>query len=313
MNFNFGEVINRAWQITWKYKVLWIFGILASCSRGSGGGSSGGGGGGGGEGNGYSPFHTNEMERIFNQIGDWLASNWWVVALIILGVILLVLISIFLGTIGRIGLIRGTLQAEEGAEKLSFGELFSGAMPYFWRVFGLSFLIGLITFLLFIPFLFFGVLTAGIGFICMLPLLCLLIPVSIAIYLIIELANVAIVKENIGLWDGWKRGWELLRTNLGPVILMGLILFVISFVIGLVIALPILMIVVPAAIGMASGQTLDTNMWIIAGVCFAAFLPVALLVQGVFNTFMGAAWTLTYNRLTNKPEQPAILPTEANA
>ena len=27
-----GEVLSRAWQIIWKHKVLWIFGILASCS-----------------------------------------------------------------------------------------------------------------------------------------------------------------------------------------------------------------------------------------------------------------------------------------
>ncbi len=29
---NFGEVLSKAWQITWKYKVLWIFGILAGCA-----------------------------------------------------------------------------------------------------------------------------------------------------------------------------------------------------------------------------------------------------------------------------------------
>jgi hypothetical protein len=28
MNFDFGEVLSRAWQITWKHKVLWIIGIL---------------------------------------------------------------------------------------------------------------------------------------------------------------------------------------------------------------------------------------------------------------------------------------------
>ena len=28
MNFNFGEVLTRAGQITWKYKVLWISGIV---------------------------------------------------------------------------------------------------------------------------------------------------------------------------------------------------------------------------------------------------------------------------------------------
>lgn len=25
---NYGALIGRAWQITWRYKVLWIFGIL---------------------------------------------------------------------------------------------------------------------------------------------------------------------------------------------------------------------------------------------------------------------------------------------
>ena len=45
MNFNFGEILTRAWQITWKYKVLWIFGILAGCTNGGGGGGGGGVGG----------------------------------------------------------------------------------------------------------------------------------------------------------------------------------------------------------------------------------------------------------------------------
>ncbi len=44
MNFNFGEVLTRAWQIIWKNKILWIFGILASCARGNAGGAGGGGG-----------------------------------------------------------------------------------------------------------------------------------------------------------------------------------------------------------------------------------------------------------------------------
>jgi hypothetical protein len=29
MNFDIGEVPSRAWQITWKHKVLWIIGILS--------------------------------------------------------------------------------------------------------------------------------------------------------------------------------------------------------------------------------------------------------------------------------------------
>jgi hypothetical protein len=29
---DYGEVLTRAWQIIWKHKVLWIFGIFAGCS-----------------------------------------------------------------------------------------------------------------------------------------------------------------------------------------------------------------------------------------------------------------------------------------
>jgi len=54
MNFNFGEVLTRAWQIIWKHKVLWIFGFLAGCGqsgssvRGNFGSGSRGSGGNGG-------------------------------------------------------------------------------------------------------------------------------------------------------------------------------------------------------------------------------------------------------------------------
>ena len=47
---HYTDLIQRAWQITWRYKVLWIFGILLALA--SGGGGSGGGGGSSGSGGG---------------------------------------------------------------------------------------------------------------------------------------------------------------------------------------------------------------------------------------------------------------------
>ena len=35
MSFDFGGVLTRAGQILWKYKILWIFGILAGCVGGA--------------------------------------------------------------------------------------------------------------------------------------------------------------------------------------------------------------------------------------------------------------------------------------
>ena len=40
---NYGDLLKRAARITWRYKVLWIFGILLALTAGGGGGGGGGG------------------------------------------------------------------------------------------------------------------------------------------------------------------------------------------------------------------------------------------------------------------------------
>lgn len=306
MNFNFSEVLTRAWQIIWKHKVLWIFGILAGCGQG-GGGSSGGGGGGNGFSNGDPRFR--ELERMMERFGEWISQNLWVVAVFVLVIIILIVLTIFLGTIGRIGLIRGTYQAEQGAERLVFGELFSGSMPYFWRVFGLSFLVGLAFLLLMLPLIAFGALTAGIGFACLLPLFCLLIPAGLVVNVIIEQSNAAMVVENLGIADGFSRGWNIVKSNIGPVLVMAILLGVIGFAVGLVIALPIILTVFPLAFGLAGGET---NMLWIAGIGCAIYFPILLFLSGILTSFTQSAWTLTYLRLT-RPKEDAPVIVEANA
>lgn len=306
MNFNFGEVLTRAWQIIWKHKVLWIFGIFAGCSRGGGGG----GGNSGFRSGGNQSFP--ELQRNMEQFAQWIQNHPWVIAVFVLVILVLVLLSVFLGTIGRIGLIRGTYQAEQGDERLIFGELFSGSMPYFWRVLGLTLLVVLLGFLIFIPFVLFGVITAGIGFICLLPLLCILIPVLWAVSVVIEQANVAIVLENLGIGDGLRRGWEVFRNNLGAMIVMAIILAVISFVVGFIIAIPVLVIVVPAAIAFAAGNAQNWTPMIIAGALLCLYIPISLVLSGIVTSYVESAWALTYMRLT-KPQASAPEIVEANA
>jgi len=300
MPFDYREVLTRAWQIIWKHKVLWIFGIFAGCSRGGGGSGGGGGGGGGGNGgNGFStdPEFNRQIELFFEQAGRWIEQNWWIIAVIVAAFIVLVLVAVFLGTIGRIGLIRGTIQADGGAEKLIFGTLFRESIPYFWRIFGLSLIIGLIFFALFIPIILLGVLTAGIGFLCLLPLICILIPVSWAVMTILEQANVAIVIDNLSIMDGVRRGWEICKSNVGTIIIMALILWIGSAILGLVIALPIIAIVFFAFIGLAATQgDVGTPLWI-AGICFVVYLPIVIVLGGILTAYVQSAWALTYIRL----------------
>ena len=311
---DFGEVLSKAWRIVWRHKVLWIFGILAGCG-------SGGGGGGGGSGTNWRqdrPFSSGgagEMERTLQQAGQWISEHWWVVALIILGLVILWALAVFLGTIGKIGLIRGSFKVDGGAEKVNFGELFRESMPFFWRVFLLSFLIGLAFLVVILPLVLFGVITAGVGFLCIVPLICILVPVLWIVGITVNQANSAIVVEDLRMWDGLRRGWEVSRKNLGPVLLIWLITGVIGVVIGFVIALPLLIVVVPTVIGFATSKgDLPTTALLISGLCFVLYLPVLIVIHGILSAYVQSVWTLTFLRLT-RPNQsmgmPASTPTNA--
>ena len=322
MNFNFGEVLTRAWQIVWKHKVLWIFGILASCGRGGSSFNSSGSGRGDG-GFGIPPDLPPQVLQLLQVIQENLTT------FIAIGVALFCLIwivSIFLSTIGKIGLIRGTFQIDGGAESLIFGQLFSESTPYFWRIFGLSLLIGLPIFVV-IAALTAGLVVfaisasggsdaSGVGFLAILPIfigcICLLVPVLFVIGMIARQAENAIVLEEMRVLPALSRGWDVFRKNLGPIILMAIILAVISFAVSFVIAIPVFIVLIPAMFAFIAGEAQSWTPLIVGGVILCLYAPIALLFQGIAIAYTESAWTLTYMRVT-KPQDNAPVLLEANA
>ncbi len=297
---NYGEVLQRAWQIIWKHKILWIFGILAGCGNATGntGGSSN---------TGYrfqggelpSQFQNFffQVQRFFENIPVWV----W----ILLGLMLLVLfvIAIILNTVGRTGLVLGALQADEGTAHLSFGTLFSTSFSYFWRVFFLNLIVGfgilILVLILIVPVILLGVATLGVGLLCLIPIICLLIPISWFINLVLEQSVIAIVTENRGIFSGLERGWQVVTTNIGPMIIMALILFVAGAVIGFIIAIPMALIVIPPLVGLvARTQTAAIGGLVVAAILFVLYLPVLLVATGILRGYITTAWTLTFRRLT---------------
>jgi hypothetical protein len=299
---DFGEVLRRAFQIIWRHKVLWIFGILAGCADASGGPSS----------NLQATFDAGapppQLERFFADLPPGVIPL--LIGGFVLAVLLLVVLAIFLGTIGRVGLIRGTLLAEEGTERLAFGELFRGSLPYFWRVFGLSLVVGLavvvLVLLLFIPFAFLAIVTLGIGLLCLIPLICVLVPLGWFLWVIVEQASIAIVVEDRNIVTGWQRGWEVVRHNLGPIILMALILFLgVGLLGGFLIGWPIALLLAPLFAFLIFGgeRAIGIGLPVIV-LCFVAYLPVFLVLNGILRGYTGSAWTLTFLRLTRRPVVP---------
>jgi hypothetical protein len=324
MNFNFGDVLSRAWQIIWKHKVLWIFGILASCSRGGSGGNSGSSWQqNGNNGFGGTPNLPPQLLRLFETISENITAF---IAIIVAIVCIFWIVAIFLGTIGKIGLIRGTWQAEGGAENLIFGQLFSESTPYFWRMFGLSLIVSL-PFLILIGALVAGGLVFGIslsqgndasalGLVALVPFfigcICLLIPLGFVISMIVRQAENAIVLEGASVLPSISRGWDIFRSNLGPIIVMAIILFVMSLVAGFIIAIPVLIVVIPAVFAFVAGNAENWTPMIVAGVLLCLYTPISLLLNGILIAYTESVWTLTYMRLV-KPQDNAPIVVEANA
>ena len=315
---DYGKILTRAWEIIWKHKILWLFGFLAGCGTASGGGSGGGNSGWRTSGDDAPPqmqeFMWN-MDRFFESI------QAWQIILIVTGVILLVIALFFLAnalqSIGRIGLIQGASRAEAGAEKLTFSELFNSGKPFFWRIFWLNILFGIITGLIILTLLLplFGItfLTFGIGLLCLLPFLCLLVPIGWLLYIILEQANIAIVRENIGIIAGVQRGFQVFRDNVGNMILMGLVLGVGGFIAGVVIALPAILIIAPIVLAVIAGAATQTG-WVIGTggvigiVIFLIYLPFAIIAGSILQAYIKTAWALTYMRLTTAPAPYAPAP-----
>jgi hypothetical protein len=102
--------------------------------------------------------------------------------------------------------------------------------------------------------------------------------------------------------DALRRSWQVIRANVGPIIILGLILIVLGGILSFIIALPFFLAVVPVLIGMAGfaneNQVVGTGGIAFALVCCALYFPVALVLSGILETWRTAAWTLAYQQFT---------------
>ena len=191
-------------------------------------------------------------------------------------------------------------------------------MQYFWRIFGLSLLIGSPILLIYLALAFGGLVifltylsgsrSGSFGavapvWIVLLPVICVFICVIFLLAIVISFlrpqAERAIVIENEGVISGLRRGWNVLTKNLGPILIIWLITLVIGFAVGIIVALPLLIILIPAIIAfVVGGNNPSYAPLIIAGLCIVAYIPVSLVANGILTSYLETVWSLTYLRLT---------------
>ncbi|MEE8390903.1 MAG: hypothetical protein V3S14_08945, partial [Anaerolineae bacterium] len=154
------KVLKRAWETTWRYRALWIFGIIIALTTASagGGGSSAGGSGGGNDGNGRFqppgdfPWPPSEYSWSWPEIPSNIVNTLIVISV---GAACVITLLVIVGTIARYvaetALIRMVDEHEETGEQRSVRKGFRmGWSRTTFRLFLISLLIGLPTKLVFI-------------------------------------------------------------------------------------------------------------------------------------------------------------------
>jgi hypothetical protein len=313
---DFGKVFSRAWQITWRWKMLWVLGFLAALGQGGGSAPqynysfSG---------QDYEPWLYTPGYALEQFLGGILALVIGLCCLAIIIVIVLWVISI----IARGGLVAAVHQVELEGET-SFGKAWRAGARKFWTLFGLGFLAALPIILLIlvgivifsvgifsgvsllevnenagIASLIIGTITCG-GFLC-----CGLFFLTIVLEQIHIYGERAAILEDLGWIDAFKRGWQVLVENIGATLILwliffalGIVIFGLTFVIMMVLTIPML--------GMFA--TADPGWLLIGPLCVGGALGaiVYAVIRSIIVAFTSSTWTLAYMELTKQDEHPQL-------
>ncbi len=297
---DFGNVLSRAWQITWRWKALWILGFLASLGQGVG-------------------SSTGSYRLDASDLGRWTITepSPGVIGLIVGIGCLAILIGIavwVISVMARGGLIAGVQQVEDQGGT-SFLQAWRVGRDRFWTLFG----IGVLTTLPMIFFVLLGFAALGLtifsavrGFsfseaqggmgvaasvLCGAVFCCGAVIVGTILDLIRKYAERAAILEGRGWTDAFGRGWQVLKENIGPTLVLWLIFLAVGIVIGGIIFGAVVALAIPF-ISVASN--LDPSPWLVLPICGSGLVAIiaGALIGSVVETFTSATWTLAYREMT---------------
>ena len=315
------KVLKRAWEIIWRYRALWVFGIILALTTA-----------GGGRGPQYS-FNGEDFapggEFLPPAIPPEVSS-----ALIAIGVglacviVILVIASVVARYVAETALIRMVDDYEETGEKRSVRQGFRlGWSRTAWRLFLINLLIDLPTALAFIllsllaaaPLLLWTtknkvagaigtVATIGLVFLVIL----LVIVVSAVLSLLKHFFRRVCALEEVGVIESIRQGYTVVRQHLKDVAIMWLIMFGLGLT-WMIVMIPVTILLVVVGLGMGGLPALLVGglaslafkgavPWVLAA---AVGLPIFILVMaapllflgGLAEVFKSSVWTLTYREL----------------
>lgn len=294
-----GEVLTVSVRKFWKFKVFWLLGGLAVIISSA-----------------YLPVsQLTSLPYAQTLFPDLLGgTEEWVFEVLSFALLIAVsLVSIPFFMAGVLGITVGVARAEkETTDGFSFMELLRGSLPFFWRALGVRvvFILGVMIFVAPVMVLVFltSVFTMGVGLLCLFPLFLLLIPVSYAVYSLMELAETAVVVDDLSVFAAISKTWGLFKANFWMVLLMALLVYLGVGLLGMFFILPfILPLYLPFFSVFMESPFAARNILLFSMACMCIATPFYALAQGVMLALQKTAWAQTYLALSRKPAEQALV------
>ena len=285
---NYGRIVEDSFKFAWRYKSLWVFGLLA----GSGGGN----------------FNLDLGQSDMSGLGksgvmpyESFEEIWQIILPILAAIIVIGLLFFLLHLICSPALVDAINKIARGGT-YRFSDSYSRGIDFFFRKLGLT--------LIFIAAVM-GVILLGIlpivalhlfGILLTLPIFAAGIYFAITLY---SLAERAMVVRDTSIGNAIDEAYILMKQNFSKCLIMALIFIGLSFGIGIVLLMVAAIFFFP--INMLVHSISESKM-IIFVLALILGLPISLVVGGFIGTFFHSLYTLFYFGLV-EPNSPYAKPT----
>lgn len=287
MNFDYGNILTRAFKLAWNHKSFWLFMMIPMLVG--------------------SVIFIAFIAPVF-----FLEGNEDMLALVVvlwLGVLGLGMIaSLIASAAGMTSLTLGILRAERGNGSTSFMDLVRDGFGYFPRAFGVMLIVqltvGAVFTVFFLCVMALTVVTMGIASICLQPVMLLLTPLSFLVVAVMNGGIVSVIDEDLDALEAVKRSLQIVREHLWKFVILTLIVyFGASFVSGIFVV-PAMIPAFVAPVVMESGN--EQMFWVAMGSFVCLFFPIMAVFSGIIGAFTTSSIDIAYLQLSRPVEKEVI-------
>jgi hypothetical protein len=317
-NFDYGHLLGRAWRIVWDNRILWLYGLMVALGGEIWSGAS----------NGlnlsrqlsetapedWTEFLPTDWAHFLSRISssDWTALRIYL-GLAVGGCLVVALVLAAFAQLGLGGLVK-SVQAAESGGKVTASKAWEYGRRFFWRVTGIA-LIEWMTMLVAVGLYVIGILViifspcvgdvfsrypdpAILFLLC--PLLCCFTSGVLVINFYMYFSKLAAILEDKPWLESFSRAAGLLKSTIGPALLLGLLVYVVGWGVNfltLLAAAPAIGFLLAGFAPLMSQSGTVRPVWAYLGTAlFIVQIPVSWWIISVWVGWKNALYALFYQR-----------------